>query len=348
MNDSARSVSLIVPCKGLDNSFHANMKAFLNLDYPNYQVLFVVERSDDPAAQELRTISATAQILVAGPCVTCSQKNHNLLYAIQHLPKSTEILAFADSDIQVHRDWLTQLTQPLSDPGCGLATGYRWFVPTRNNLATLTLAATNAAIAQLLSNPKLSLCWGGSMAMRFDDFKRLDIAKIWKRTLSDDLATSRAVRASHMQVAFIPRCLVAAPVSSTWPHLIEFVIRQFRIIRLYHPAAWRFSLINSLASTLGFWGLIVLTLHQRAAAPALASLIAIWAIRAVARQRTAGHLLPEYAQHLRAPAWVDIAGCWLWPTPLLILIAISSFSNTITWRGIRYTIKRRTTAKSCP
>jgi len=210
--------TIIIPCKGLDARFGANIESFFSQDYDNYSLFFVVQEKSDPAYEALREIASRLrsssnardiQILVAGLSSHCSQKIHNLLFAIERAPSDTEILAFADSDVCVRRDWLSHLIWPLRRPKCGVTTGYRWFIPIRNNLATLGLSAVNAGVAQLLGNNRFNHAWGGSMAVRAADFRRLGLPDLWKHTLSDDLSLSQAVKKASMHVIFIPACLAA-------------------------------------------------------------------------------------------------------------------------------------------
>jgi ceramide glucosyltransferase len=354
-------VALVVPCKGLDSDFRANIRSFLHLDYGNYQVFFVVGDASDPAYAELQAIADAStpkptshlelgtshspiQLLVSGPSTSCSQKIHNLLYAIERLPDDVEIIVFADSDAQVHRDWLTRLVWPLRHENCGVTTGYRWFVPIRNNLPTLVLSALNATVAQLLGNTGFNRAWGGSMAMRLADFRRLGLPEVWKRTLSDDLTVSNAVKKAGMKITFVPGCLVASHEETTWPRLLEFARRQFLITRVYSPLAWGLGLLSSVGSVLGLWGLIALALCAWQANlpkwPAYAAAAGVFfagqILRAVLRQAVAFRLLPEHASRLKTAAWADIAGCWLWSPLLMALLLSSAFGRTITWRGIRY------------
>jgi ceramide glucosyltransferase len=353
------TVALVIPCKGLDSDFDANITSFLSLDYDNYRLFFVVGDASDPAYEELRALvnrmgtaakAKQVQVLVSGPCTSCSQKIHNLLYAIEHVPDDTEILVFADSDAQVHRDWLARIIWPLRHTKCGVATGYRWFVPARNNLATLVLSALNAVVAQLLGNSAFNRAWGGSMAMRLADFRRLGLPQIWRNTLSDDLSVSGAVKKAGMKVTFVPSCLVASHETTTWSRLFEFCRRQFLITRVYSPTAWWLGLASSIGSVAGLWGLILLAICKWQSGPenwpiytaAAAIFLAGQVLRAILRQATAFRLLPEHASELRPAAATDILGCWLWSPLLLVLMLSSAFGRTITWRGIRYRLVSRT------
>jgi cellulose synthase/poly-beta-1,6-N-acetylglucosamine synthase-like glycosyltransferase len=346
-------VVLIIPCKGLDARFHSNIQSFFEQDYENYRLFFVVESEQDPAYRELRALkarlngrshAAEVRILVAGPSQASSQKIFNLLYAYRQVPEDTEVLAFADSDVYVQSDWLVRLVRSLRRPKCGVTTGYRWFIPLDNHLATLAMSAVNGAVAQFLGNNALNHAWGGSMAIRIEDFRRLCMPEVWASTLSDDLSLSREVKRAGLKVIFVPECLVASFESTTWSKLFEFGRRQFLITRVYAPATWWLGLLSSLGSVAGFWGGIAMAIYAArhhtshvvlcGAIPCL--FLAGQLIRAVLRQLTAGQVLPTYVRQLFPAAMADILGCWLWSIVLLVSMISSAFGRTIRWRGIRY------------
>ncbi len=346
-------VVLIIPCKGLDARFHSNLQSFFEQDYENYRLFFVVESEQDPAYRELQALkarhdgrshTAEVRILVAGPSQTSSQKIFNLLYAYRQVPEDTEVLAFADSDVYVQPDWLARLVRSLRRSKCGVTTGYRWFVPLDNHLPTLAMSAINGAVAQFLGNNPFNHAWGGSMALRIEDFRRLCMPEVWSSTLSDDLSLSRAVKRAGLKVIFVPECLVASFESTTWPKLFEFGRRQFLITRVYAPTTWWLGFLSSLGSVAGFWGGIAMAVYAArhhtshvllcGAIPCL--FLAGQLVRAVLRQLTAARVLPTYVRPLFPAAMADILGCWLWSIVLLALIVSSAFGRTIRWRGIRY------------
>lgn len=346
-------VTLIVPCKGLDTQFEHNISAFFKQDHGNYSLTFVVQERTDPAYERLQRIcrhmaseskTADVRVLVAGLSTACSQKIHNLLYAIEYISQETQIIAFADSDICPRHDWLRRLTRPLRRSKIGLTTGYRWFVPAKDNLATLALSAINAAVAQLLGNSPFNHAWGGSMAVRVEDFRRLGLPETWKSTLSDDLSLSQAVRKARMKVAFVAGCLAASHESITWPGLFEFGRRQFLITRVYAPSTWGLGLLSSLGAVVGLWGSVALALHACAVGTDHRLLYALVPVlffaghllRAFLRQSMIARVFPEHADRLKAAKRADLLGFWLWSPLLLVLILSSAVGRTIRWRGTRY------------
>jgi len=354
--------ALIVPCKGLDNDFDQNILSLYNLEYENFELFFVTEGRQDPAYERLQTLKArhaktslarSIHILTAGQPHTCSQKIQNLLHAYSMISDSVEVLAFADSDICVKRDWLSQLAWPLRRDKIGATSGYRWFVPTDTHLASLALSSINARVAQMLGNTRFIQVWGGSMAIRRDVFVKTGLKKIWANTLSDDYAMTYAVKKQGYKILFVPACLVASHLSTTWQEVLEFCRRQLLITRVSAPATWWFGLASSLMSILGPWGSLGLAIT----AGIRESQFSQWGqsfpwwpvwtlcafaffgsqtIQAVVRQAMIEHILKEKRHLLRNARRADIRFFWLWSFVLTGSILASAFGRTISWRGIRY------------
>ena len=344
---------LIIPCKGLDAKFENNIASFFNLDYEDYLLWFVVADENDPAYAKLCQLknklaahskAYDIRVLLAGQATSCSQKVHNLLYAYNQITDDIEVLAFADSDICVRRDWLSHLLYPLRKETNGAASGYRWFIPQRNNLPTLVLSAINAKIAQLLGSYSYVQAWGGSMAIRVNVFRRTGLHEIWQKAVSDDLSLSYAVKKAGLRIVFVPACLVGSYVKTNWSELFEFARRQFLITRITAPGTWWFGLFSSLYSILGLWGGAVIAvcaafidepnLPLFTAVPILFFAGHLW--RSVLRQRMIARLLKDDLPRMRFAMAADILGSWLYSPLLLFFILSSAVGRTISWRGIRY------------
>lgn len=363
---------LIVPCKGLDSAFHKNITSLFNQDYENYLLWFVVAEKTDPAYDQLCKLknqlsqsskAHEVRIFVAGKVgdrnkqtndneqpttkYACSQKIHNLLYCYERIGDDIDALAFADSDICVRSDWLSHLVWHLRLSKIGATTGYRWFIPARNNPATLALSAVNAKIAQLLGNTRFNQAWGGSMAIRVDVFRKIGLDKIWPKTISDDLSLSRAVKKAGKKVEFVPACLVASYESTTWRKLFEFARRQFVITRVSAPLTWWFGLISTLYSVLGLWAGAVLAIYAVLKSSVTGyKLLIIVAVPvfffvsqlagAILRQKMIRNVLQKDWPNLKLACVTDILFFWLWSLLMLFFIIYSAFGRTIRWRGIRY------------
>ena len=345
--------ALIVPCKGLELAFEENITSFFNQDYDDYVLWFVVADEADPAYNELCKLknqlsrgskAKEVQIFIAGQGQFCSQKIHNLLYCYERIGDDVEVMAFADSDACLRPDWLSQIVHFLRDPKLGATSGYRWFVPKNNNLASLALSAINAKVVQLLGPSRFNQAWGGSMAIRVEVFRRVGLDKIWPKAFSDDLSLSCAVKKAGLKIAYVPACLVASYESMTWGRLFKFIRRQFLITRISAPRVWWLALCSSLYSVLGLWGGAALAVYAAAIEdkrlPIFAAVPILFFIgqmvRAVLRQKMVRTLLKKDLQKMKLAMAADILACWIWSLLLLFLIISSACGKTVFWRGIRY------------
>jgi cellulose synthase/poly-beta-1,6-N-acetylglucosamine synthase-like glycosyltransferase len=344
---------LIVPCKGLDAAFESNVASFYRQDYPDYALWFVVADTGDPAYGELlrlkekllhETNAREVKILVAGDAQSCSQKNHNLLCAYRRLPADIEIMAFADSDACLGGNWLAHIVHPLRKDKIGVTSGYRWFVPQKNNSATLALSLINGKIAQLLGPNRFNQAWGGSMAIRVELFRQLGIEQLWSQSITDDLTLSYAVRKASKRIRFVPACLVASHEQTNWRDFLSFGRRQFLLTRVATPGTWWFGLLSSVYSVLGLYGGAAAAIYAYYTANAhwklFAAVSAVFFVghlfRAILRQRLIFKLLPNDAVAMNISRAVDIAAGWLLSPVLLAIIISSAFGRRIRWRGITY------------
>lgn len=247
--------AVIIPCKGTFPNFEQNIRSFLGQVYPRYQIIFVVATKDDPAfapvAQLLEEVKnppnrdpfpAKCDLVVAGLSDERGEKVNNLLAGLRQVEATAKVLVFADADASPHSDWLASLAGPLADPSVTVSTGFRWYVPGRG-FASQVRAAWDTSIATLLGDWKENFAWGGSMAMRASDFRRLEIAgRYWARTVSDDYAVTRAVRESKGRIHFEPRCLVRSEEESSFGEFLDWANRQIVLTRVYAPHLWRLGL----------------------------------------------------------------------------------------------------------
>lgn len=343
-------VLVCVPCKGLDLDLASNLTCVLSQNYPNFRVRFVVESMTDPAHAVIQRLIATSsvpcELLVAGTCTDSGQKVHNLCCATAELPDDVQVLAFFDSDARPAPDALARLVDRVCRGELQVATGYRWFIPHRPNVASLTLASVNAAVASLLNHQGWNLVWGGSWAVTRELFEKTALADAWRGTLSDDLVASRVMRSAGAKVAFEPGCMAASLIDVNWKEAATFLRRQFLIGRCYAPLWW--------------WGALPLVVLQPlvllgglALAPALAwqgdpfwfwplpvsvVLYMLAALRGRWRQATWSSRVNAAPDALRAGAQFDRwAAPWNWLAAAGTMLA-SAVGRSITWRGIRYHI----------
>ncbi|MBD3321643.1 MAG: glycosyltransferase, partial [Chitinivibrionales bacterium] len=182
--------AMIIPCKGYDDGLRASIDAYLSLDYSEYTIFFSVESEHDAAVPVIREAIAgksNARLLVAGLSNQCAQKNWNIIKAVE-IAGTPDVYVFADSDIVPQKDWLRQLVLPLSRSDIAVASGFRWIHLSKARFGQYNHMFFNNFLyvlfcsASIIGNVGL---WGGSMAMRREDFEKLDVAKRWSETAVD-------------------------------------------------------------------------------------------------------------------------------------------------------------------
>lgn len=343
-------VSLIVPCRGLDQGLEQNLSALLEQDYPEYEVVFVVDDKDDPAAAVINLKRTDAvprrktKLVVAPKAEASSQKVANLREAVLHVSESSEVFVFADSDARPPRDWLRCLVAPLEDETVGAATGYRWFVSEKPNFASELRSVWNASIASALGpNSNTNFCWGGATAVRRETFRRLNIRERWQGTLSDDFVITRAIKEANLPIHFVPQALTASVENCTLRELLEFTTRQMRITRVCAPRLWILSFFGAGLFTsvmLAAFSIVIFSRSNRHvvwAALTTILLVSFFSIgKAWLRLEAVRLVLNEYEPALRRQILPQLA-FWLLSPPLFLCNCLAAWmSRQITWRGTRY------------
>ena len=344
-------VAVIAPCKGTDAALEQNLGRLFEQDYPDYELIFVVESDQDPACPIIRRQihrhrQTRARLVIAGRSTDCGQKIHNLLSAVAHVSDDVAALAFVDSDAQPRSDWLTCLVSRLDNDTVGAVTGYRWFVPLRDTLPNWFLYSINALVASLYGPGGYYLIWGGSWATRRAVFERLEIARHWRGRLLDDLLATRVLRGAGLRVEFEPRCMVASPLDTNWREMFEFIRRQYLLGRFYSRGWWHTALVATTltwTALLGNLGVAAARLWSGGAAAGghlvvSAALIGLFYARAWLRYRLTVESLPEHAQTLRRARRFDLLATPLVGVVHWVGLLSSVWGNTLSWRGIEYSL----------
>jgi cellulose synthase/poly-beta-1,6-N-acetylglucosamine synthase-like glycosyltransferase len=345
-------VSVIAPCRGLDQGFNENISALFQQQYPAYEILFVTDRADDASVAAIEKIislqqNVSARLIVAGEATDSGQKVHNLRFATGQIASNSEVLVFVDSDARPDADWLRSLVAPLANTGLGAATGYRWFVPVNGALAGYLRSVWNGSIASALGQDTgKNFCWGGSTAIRRSVFEELGVRERWLGTVSDDFTVTRVLQEAKLPIHFVSACLVPSFEDCSFRELFEFTNRQLKITRVYAPHLWKPVLLGSLLFNVVFFGGLGLVAvravqgHFHGVALALlATIFFLGAAKAYVRLRAVGIPLARYRKQLRRSLAAHLL---LWPLASLLYLInalAAALSRRIEWRGITYELK---------
>ena len=336
--------AVLVPCKGVPKDFGKNLEGFLDLDYSNYEVLYLTESESDPAVPVIRSMLGrhdNARLVVAGLATACAQKNYNLLAGVKEA-RDPDVYVFADSDIKPGKEWLKELILPLANPRIAVTSGFRWLRPTQSTIAEFTHAYANIFIYVCFSCASFFGgvgLWGGSMAIRRKDFDALGVARKWAHAVVDDISLSQLLFKNRLKGVVVPLSFTHSDdlFSSVKSGIVWFE-RQIMFLKVYFKSLW-------------FFGVLPIML----ASVALLFLLPFSIVTSISTAKTffalgGGAALVYYIGELIAVSFYPLLGSvprfhrFLLFWPLMRCAQAQSYfntlkTNTVTWAGVRYRLK---------
>ena len=218
-------VTVLKPIYGLDKELEANLRSLCEQDYPDFQMVTAVQRSDDPALTILRKLAAqypdriTLVVEESEPVV--NGKVQNLMNALA--AARNEILIISDSDVRVQPDYLSAIISPLHDPDVAyVCTLYR-AVAAQRWYEKLELLSINADFVPgvLFSywSKVAPFCLGASVAFRRRDLDAIGGMRGLSDYLVEDYELGRRLVGLGKRMVLIPHVveiLVGFPDAGRW------------------------------------------------------------------------------------------------------------------------------------
>lgn len=342
-------VSIIAPCKGLDQDLERNLSALFEQEYPNYEIIFVVDDAKDESLKiiekliDSRFSTLDSRLIIADKSVESGQKVENLREAVLHVSDKSEVFVFVDSDARPNKTWLSNLVAPLEDEKIGCSTGYRWFIGKNLSFGTEMRSVWNASIASALgANVKNNFCWGGSMAICREVFEKLEMREKWRGVLSDDFAVTRTMHEANLPIYFVPQALTASVENCSFGEMLEFTTRQMKITRVYADKLWIISFIGSgLFNTVMITSILLMIFSSAFWFPLVTILlILIFSTgKSWLRLNAVKLVLKDYEQELNKQFWTQNTLWLLSPAVFFYNCFCALLSRKIIWRGIKYELK---------
>jgi ceramide glucosyltransferase len=331
-------VSILKPLKGTDPDIYESFRSHCLQDYPEYEIIFGVNDSDDPAVASVRQLQQefpgrTIQLVVSPNILGANVKVSNLE---QMLPAARHRhLLINDSDIRVESDYLRRVIAPLlnEDERVGMVTClYRGVAASTlgsqlESLGISTDFCPGVLVARQLEGG-LKFGLGSTLAFRRTDLEKIGGFRSIADFLADDYELGRRIASLGLKV------LLSDVIVET--HLPAYDLREF----FAHQLRWARGVRDSrtggyvgLVSTYGFmWALLLVSASR--AAPWAWDVLGVTLLLRLAMALTVGRFVLEDRQLLRH--------LWLLPVRDLIAVAVwvASFAgHTVTWRGDRFELK---------
>ncbi len=334
--DFTPPVTILKPVRGLDREAYENFASFCRQDYPEYEVIFGVSDSGDPAVSVIEQVirdfpNRAVRLVVGSKRVGPSNKVNKLCHMVREA--HYDLLVINDSDIRVGPSYLRAVAAPFRDARVGAVTClYRGLV--ENSLPAEIEAVGNTSdfdagvlVAWCLEGVKFAL--GATMATTRQRLAEIGGFEALADYYSDDFELGHRIAAKGHRVVLSPYpVLTVFPQQSlrdTWEHQV------------------RWALTTRHSRPLGHLGLLLTYgLPWSIAAAAVAPSTAV----------AAGYLVSYVVLRL-AMAWT--VGVWgvrdpllrrkLWLVPVRDALAFtvwvaSFFVSRINWRGSQFYVRK--------
>jgi ceramide glucosyltransferase len=328
--DNPPSVALLKPLHGCDDHLLANLKSFLDLDYPGKEYIFGITSEDDPAVPVLEeiercypgaTISRTT-----GDEPSVNRKVGKLLRMLCQ-PPASELLVMSDADVRVDPDYLRRIVAEISaSDKIGMVTcTYRGIAPRGSLGARLEALFINTdftptAILSYYVEP-MRHAFAATVAIRPRTLDQAGGLEAVKNSFGDDFALARRVAAAGFKIELSSSIVSMMTEKMTLRDFWDHQMRWARVDRKIRPSS-----LARIAIDGPFWALLFM-LASGFSAPAVSTAIAVFA----ARLGMAAWMLRGL---LRLP--LRVADLALTPVKDLIMQAVwlaSLVGDTVEWRG---------------
>lgn len=354
-------VSVLKPLKGLDDNLFDNLESICLQNYPHYEVIFSLQDFNDPAYKVARKVrdkhpNRDITILVERCEDGLNPKINNLIPALR-ISKYEHIL-ISDSNVMVDGEYLRSVMRQMSDHHVGLVSNIIHGVGSRSLGSILENLHLNSfvmgSVCLLDRFLKMPCVVGKSMLMRKADLEAIGGLQAFKDVLAEDYMIGKKMQALKKRVV-LSKYLIRN-INEYWG-LRRFLNRHTRWGKL----RWKIGGMSYISELIGnpvFISIIpVLAWEPSRIAIVFATLICslkiigdLWIGRMIAREEKS---IPAGERETVAFAFPPMHPFWYFLSPLKdVLIGliwfVPLFSDTVVWRGNRYTIGKDSMLSPCP
>ena len=248
---SSPGVTILKPVHGPEAELFENLCSFCAQDYPRFQVIFGVQRHDDPALGIVRRVidrfPERDLLLVLGESAFSGNPKVANVTAMMSRAKH-DLIFVADADMRVDPRYLASVAAEFSGDRVGAVTclyagascgGFA------SDLAALQLNdqfGPSVLVATLAGDPQF--CFGSTMAVRRDALEAIGGFEALAQHLADDYMLGAMVEARGYRVV-LSRYVVSNVVSEANVRaLVEHELRWARTIRSVRPLGYAFSFLS--------------------------------------------------------------------------------------------------------
>lgn len=332
-------VSNLQPIRGLDPEAYENFASLCRQDYPDYELIFCVNTSQDPAVPLIEKLAhefpeRSIRLLIGfgdrGDRIGTNDKTMKLARLVRNARH--EVLVINDSDVRVASDYLRTIVAPLANRSIGAVTCFyasaaeKTFVDRLQTVSMMSDFFAGLLIAKQLDGVKFAL--GTTIATTRTRLAEFGGYESLENRPADDLLVGRLIAEQGYTVEFLPYTVQVVIDYRSFRDLFYQRLRWLVVMR--HMRPW------------GHFGLMF-------------TLGIVWCAIAIAVHPTLGVALGwlgSYAVLRIAMMWsigirgLNRHGLWrkmplipLWDVLAFGLWLISFTRDSIRWRGSEYCVR---------
>jgi ceramide glucosyltransferase len=333
--DFLPSLSNLKPVRGLDPEAYENFASFCKQDYPDYEILFCIGDTNDPAYPVLQRLvrdfpERQIRIVIGSGRIATNDKVAKLARLVEEA--SHEYLVISDSDVRVEPDYLRKLIAPLANPKTGAVTCF--YVPTEESTWVQRLQDVGMVsdfypgilVAKQLDGVKFAL--GPTIATTRTRLRAFGGYASIENRPADDLWVGRLIAEQGYEVELLPYTISTVADYQSLGELFYKRLRWITVMR--HMRPWGHL---GLIFTLGLpWALVAIALRPtpRIVASYLGGYLLVRALLTV--------IIGSWGLKQRG-VWKKLVFIPLWDG-MATLIWLASFTRkSIRWRGRDYLMR---------
>jgi ceramide glucosyltransferase len=320
------AVTVLKPLHGAEPLLAQALESFFVQDYPALQLVFGVQRADDPAAAVVRELRVRhpqidAVLVVDATPHGANGKVGNLINMYPYARH--DVLVVSDSDMHVAPDYVSRVTAELDAAGTGLVTSLYVGKPFGSGVVAQLGAAyinqifaSGAVMARALGRQD---CLGATMALTRATLRRIGGFEALSSYVGDDGVLGQLVLVTGQKIALAPTVPATTVAEQKLVDLFSHELRWARTIRAAAPVGFCASAVQYPI----FWALLTVVLAAHQVWPLLLLMLAC-----IARM-VSGWLIERALGAARTPLWLVPARDLM----SAAVMAAAFLSARVTWRG---------------
>ncbi|MGF6904936.1 bacteriohopanetetrol glucosamine biosynthesis glycosyltransferase HpnI [Paraburkholderia sp. GAS348] len=334
-------ISVLKPLCGPEPRLYENLATFCEQTHSNFQLLFGVSSSNDPAITIVRRLQAAYPLRDIELAIDTRVHGSNL--KVSNLINMAErarhdIIVIADSDIAVRPNYLKTVVAPLTDATVGVVTclymaqSVGGFWPRVGALFINEWFAPSVRVAHAGGSRRFG--FGATLAIRRETLEKIGGFEALKNCLADDYWLAEHARALGLRTVLSPVMVATDVIEPTFATLWQRETRWLRTIRSINPWGFASLFITFPTPWLLFSAGIAVLFHSANGACSHHLAAAILAANTVFGLAARIILHGRSARHTRT-FWRDLPLVPLRDMLLTLQWLAAAFGSYVVWRGAR-------------